>query len=207
MVGINLIPEPVQLAQLRRWRLKRWATAILVSLMALALPLGLDWMQQAEAARLRTEDESLRAQLTAIRSQLRSTSAGADEALLQLGRADALRSKRCWSGMLAMIGRRMPAGCWLTSISTDPAAPEGAAAPQRRAASRPATPKAPPEAVVIDAPRKLSLSGYATTASDPHTFVARLKEMGIFTNVELQRVATEPVLNDSYFRFELYCEW
>ncbi len=207
MVGINLIPEPVQLAQLRRWRLKWWATAILVSLMVLALPLGLDWLKQAEAARLHLEDEHLRVQLAGIRSQLRSVSAGADEAFLQLERADALRSKRCWSGMLAMIGRRMPSGCWLTSITTDPATPQGAAPPQRRAKSRPSTPEEPPAVVVIDAPRKLNISGYATTAGEPHTFVTRLKDMGIFTNVELQRVAREPVLDDSYFRFELYCEW
>ena len=108
--------------------------------------------------------------------------------------------------MFAMIEQCMPEGCWLISVATDPPTPRGALS----------TPKAPgPDAeseeqaavVVVDAPRKLAIMGFAVDAADPHAFVRALKNTEVFTNVTLQHVRREPVGRRSCFRFDLVCEW
>ena len=61
--------------------------------------------------------------------------------------------------------------------------------------------------MIIEVPRKLKIVGYATTPAEPHAFVTALKDSGVFTNVALERLLREPMLDGFYFRFELDCEW
>ena len=100
----------------------------------------------------------------------------------------------------------MPENCWLTSISTDPEKPLSIHKGRKKIASK-KNPKKAAEVVVIDAPRRLKIVGYAESASDPNEFVDRLNHTRVFHLVELERSQREPILDGSYYRFKLYCEW
>ncbi len=206
MITVNLIPKRVQVAQVRRRHIRGWTLINLVAGVSVAVPVCLDRVQKAKAQELQSQRTLLTGELTAMRQQLTVVERQAEDASLQIQRADALRSKRAWSGMLALIGSVMPPQCWLTRVATDPDAPRRG--PSRRA---PAVKHAPVGKaslqVVIEAPRKLQLVGRAIDASDPLAFVTNLKATGVFHRVSLEGASREPGGRDSHFRFEIVCEW
>ena len=206
MITVNLIPKRVQDAQVRRRHIKGWTLINLVAGVSLAVPVCIDRVQQAKAQELQSQRTLQTRELTSMRQQLVVVERQAEYASLQLQRSDALRSKRAWSGMLALIGSAMPPQCWLTRMATDPDTP-------RRGPSRPAPAlkhatvgKASPQ-VMVEAPRKLKLIGRATDASDPLAFVTNLKETGVFHRVSLEGASREHGGRESHFRFEIVCEW
>ncbi len=213
MVNVNLIPAGALLAQARRRRISGWAIAIVAAAVALSVPLTIGRFRRAEAAKLRARADQLQEQVAQSRNDLRTVTARLDQVVSQLERAIALRSKRPWSSLLTMIGGCMPSGSWLTSIRTDPATPAAGA----RRSGRPRVlargdprgqqPAAPTSALLLEAPRKLRIAGYATDAVEPHEFVIGLKETGVFASVALEHLRREPMFDDFYFRFELLCEW
>ena len=205
MVDVNLIPEVVRIAKARRRHSTRWVLSTLATGAVLATAAGLDWLDRAEAGRLRAESEQLQVDLVQERRELRSSTAQVEQLRLQIERARALQTKRAWSGLIALLGDCMPDGCWLTAIATDPARPAGGPVRARSPDQRPDTTKE--GAVIIDAPRKLEISGYAPQAAQPYDFVSALKETRVFSNAVLRRSQREPILDGPYYRFELVCEW
>ena len=215
MVTVNLIPQSVQAAQARRRHIKRWAACLAVTAVVAVVPVAAHWLQHVRVDELRAQSDKLQIDLAAARTELKTATAAANDAFLRIERAKALRSKRAWSDMLALIGSCLPKDCWLTSIATDPDVPS--AAPLARKAPPPsATPGTPtpekPTVVIIDAPRKLRMTGEATDASQPLSFVTRLKESQVFREVTLERSLREKSnpgagVDESNFRFELICEW
>jgi len=205
MVEVNLIPESVRLARARRRHGRRWVTSIAVAAVILAVSAGVEWLHRAEAHELHGTSQRLYEELTAARTELRSVTAEAERVRLQIERAKALRSKRAWSGMFALIASHMPVGSWLTLVATDPAKPTAGA--RYAPASNRAKGAEPQQAITIDAPRKLKISGYALNAGDPHEFVRGLKSTALFTKVQLEHSQRESILNGSYFQFEVVCEW
>ncbi len=205
MVLANLIPEEERVARTRRRHLRRWSVSVAVSFAALLMFAGIAWLARNEAATLRATSRQIDEDLERERTELRATSVEAQRVLVEIERAKALRSKRAWSGMVALIASNMPDGAWLTSLATDPVNPQSGA---RTAVAAPREKDDEDQpAVTIDAPRKLRVSGYAPDAADPHNFVASLGKAGVFTEVELTRFEREPVLDGFFFRFELICEW
>ncbi len=214
MVGVNLIPKDLQLAQTVRRHLKWWTVAIVGAAVLLSAPLAMGWYRRAEASELRVQNDQFQEQLAQSRDDLKLVTAQASQAASRIERATALRSKRPWSRLMVMIGTYMPQGCWLTSIGTEPRTPPavGARRPPSPRASTAADPLSPESwarrsALVIEAPRKLRIAGYATNAAEPLEFVTGLKASGVFNNVTLEHMSREPVLDGFYFRFELLCGW
>jgi len=210
MITLNLLPESVQAAQAQRRHVKRWALILAAAAVAGTIPAGAHWMQHVQIEELGAQSEKLQSDLAAARVELRTATAEANDAFLRLERAKALRSKRAWSGMLALIGSCLPKQCWLTSIATDPEVPP--AGPVVRSPLPPAaTPGAAapekPAVVTIEAPRKLRITGEALDSADPLSFVAKLKESQVFRDVILERSLRERPEQESQFRFELICEW
>jgi Tfp pilus assembly protein PilN len=228
MVTVNLIPESIQAAQARGRHIKRWAACLAVTTIVAVVPVGAHWMQHLRIEELLAQSDKLQTDLAAARVELKTATAAANDAFLRIERAKALRTKRAWSDMLALIGSCLPKDCWLTSIATDPDVPS--AAPMVRKASPATEPPssslskggqrgstlAPekPAVVIIDAPRKLRMTGEATDATQPLFFVTRLKESQVFKEVTLERSSAEPRAlaratgdDESNFRFELICEW
>jgi len=209
MIELNLLPLEVQLAGARRRRIRQWSAAAVVAAMIAAIPFGMDTMRRLRADDLRGQNDALQSELTSTRTELRTLSASAVEATLQLERTLALRTKRSWSGLLAFIGSCLPDECWLTSVATDPPIPMGAG-PIRPVPSQTAVAGTPPkekQVVTIDAPRKLRISGLAIDAAQPHGFVSRLKESNVFQGVTLEQSVLEQGEAEPHFRFSLVCEW
>ena len=207
MISINLIPRDVRRRQTQRRRLWRWASLAMVGLLLLGASAGFDFARRGTVDQLRATDESLQVKVTRARADLQTITAELMSARNNLEHATALRTKRAWSGMIALIARTMPENCWLTSIATDPDKPT---AGRRNSRKKPAKKKPAgkeQEVVVIDAPRRLKITGYAREASEPNEFVDRLNHSGAFRLVELERSQREPILDGSYYRFQLYCEW
>ncbi len=226
MVTVNLIPEGVQAAQARGRHIGRWAVCFAVTSAVAVVPLGAHWMQHVRIDELRAQSDKLQIDLAAARTELKTATAAANDAFLRIERAKALRTKRAWSNMLALIGSCLPKDCWLTSIATDPDVPSVGpplrkAAPSTDPASSAASKEGQrgstlgpekPAVVTIDAPRKLRMFGEATDATQPLSFVTRLKESQVFREVTLERSLREKSnpgdgADESNYRFELICEW
>lgn len=234
MVTVNLIPESVQAAQARRRHLKRWAACLAVTAVFAVVPAVVHWRQHVRVDALHVQNDKLQTDLATARAELKTATAAANDAFLRIERAKALRSKRAWSGMLALIGSCLPKECWLTSIATDPDVPSAAPPPRKTSPPSPTaeamghppgTPVAEPAraeargslpekqtVVTIDAPRKLRMTGAAVDETQPLFFVAKLKESQAFREVILERCLRDPAgtpaeEDESPFRFELVCTW
>ncbi|MDO8631965.1 MAG: hypothetical protein Q7R41_15880, partial [Phycisphaerales bacterium] len=185
--------------------------------------LVLDWNRRTHAAELRNEHDRLQQELGATRAQLRTTSAEATRVFLEVERSNALRSKRAWSAMFALIASCMPADCWLASVATDPEAPAGGASPRPAVAVVPdpglnaGAPKegGKREIVTIEAPRRLRMIGYAENDTQPLAFVTNLKESRVFQSVLLERAMRAPDVaagpsgpsGGTVYQFEVVCAW
>ncbi len=210
MIAINLIPPNLLMAQTRRRHLRRWSAALTLAFLLLVAAAGREWAQQALADELTTENTRVQSDLTLARNALKSVAAQTDQVDLQVQRAEALRAKRAWSRLIALIGHSLPPACWLTSLTTEPARPgtgrRDLRPPPSAVAAAPGQ-KPPKTEFTIEAPRKLRIAGFAADPAEPHTFVTRLKETGAFRQVLLERSQREPVLDGIYYRFEIACEW
>ncbi len=204
MVSINLIPDTVRLARQRRYRVSRWAMAVCAAVAAVLVSGSVEWYRRAEAADLSVQRQELRLMLTEVQEDVQALSAEVDQVQRHVERAAALKSKRAWSGLFAQIGTCMPPSCWLASMVTDPAVPRGGPARSKVSDEAPA---AEVVSVLIDAPRKLRLIGYAPDAAAPHEFVANLKRTDLFTDVRLEQSQQEAIRDGWRFRFQLLCEW
>jgi len=207
MIGVNLIPTPILAARAAKRHLKGWCLVIAAALAANAVPLVADVLSAARAAELRHERDGLSQEVTKARQEADATTAEAGELLARLERAKALRSKRAWSAMFALIGACLPDEAWLTSIATDPPAPSGAGQARRSLGKRPQDGGKAPDTITIDAPRKLKIVGYVRDHALLYTFMSSLKGTGIFTAVELIRSGEQRVGDDIAVGFELTCEW
>ena len=205
MVRINLIPRAVRHAQQQRRHLKGWAAIASLSLTVALICLTLDWFEHARAVELHRQHDDLQVRLSVTGAELKEVAAEGDALFSQITRAKALQSKRAWSSMFTLIASCMPADGWLVSVATDPATPASSQARSRK--DEKATEPPTQRAITIDAPRKLRIVGYAADAAQPHEIVTRLKESGIFARVSLEQAQREPMLDGSYYRFNMVCEW
>jgi len=205
MVSVNLLPEHLIITQVRRRRTRRWIIACLLSGVVAAIPLGLESYRIARAEELTATNDRLSREMASVETELSDIVVASQEAFLQIERAKALRSKRSWSAILGLLSDAMPAGCWLTELSTDPPFPTGAT--RQTIPTDPRQAKDPPATVIIEAPRKLRIVGFASDAAEPLEFLDRLKAAGVFANVASQGVRREPLGGAYYFRFELECIW
>ena len=206
MTRVNLIPPGIRYSQRRRGHLKRWAFSLATVATAVGVSLSVEALRRAQANDLRTQSGQLQAELESTRQETRTVTGAASRVLERIERAKALRGKRAWSGLFTLIDSCIPAGCWLTRVASDPAAP--GSGPRRQA-----PPPAPegsteqPRAITIEAPSGIRLAGYAAGAAEPLVFVSNLKASGVFTDVTLAHSQREPVLDGLFYQFELVCAW
>ncbi len=203
--GVNLIPYDVRLAQTQRRHLRRWIYCVVPAGVIFVAALVLDARATGDFDTLHVQRAQLTAALTQARANLKSVTAEADRTFLQLERANALRAKRSWSGMLALLAHTMPQDCWLSTIATDPPAP--AQYTLRRGQPRRSAGEADRTGLSIQAPRKMRIAGFALNATGPLTFVTRLKETQIFRDVFLERSVDDAEGDEPRFRFDIVCEW
>jgi Tfp pilus assembly protein PilN len=204
-IELNLLPREVCAAQARARHVRTWITCGAPVLLVLLGLLALDGVRGVQAADLRDQVAGLTRTLSARRAEVKNLTESLAEATLHLKRSDALRAKRNWSDVLVFIGRHMPKECWLESVATDPDSPSPGTpvAPAKAAAGKTNA----PTTVTIDAPRKLRIGGHSLDSAAPLTFVANLKESGVFAKVALEHSVLEPDARLPRFRFEVLVEW
>jgi len=205
MIAVNLLPDAVRSRIARRRCLRAWGISLAVSLFALVLASVSAGIKRVEAGSLNEESLRLSGELSQVRAELRQVAAETTTARLQLDRANALRAKRAWSGVFAMLSELMPEGSWLTSLATDPPIPLLSA--PRTEVNQTSGDGKPQRSITIDSPRKLRIGGYTRGSGDPHEFVARIKNTNVFQKVLLEKSEHEVVEGEPHFRFELVCEW
>ncbi len=206
MVNVNLIPQAVLVSQSRRWRIQRWCVSTLIAVCALLVALGVHRLQLRKVEDLRNELTSVQQNVAHVRAALKDVADQADRIGRQIERAKAIRSKRSWSSLVALIDHALPKGCWLATLATDPHSPTG----RRTVARKPpgaADPDAPVGPIIIEAPRRIKIEGHAPSDAEPHAFVAALKQTGVFSKVVLHRSQRQPLLDRHFFFFETVCEW
>lgn len=206
MVTVNLIPQSVVVSQARRWRIKRWFISTLIAVCAVLIALGVDGLQLAKAAALQDELASVQAEISQVRSDLTTVAAQSEQIWHQIERAKAIRSKRSWSSLVALIDDLLPKNCWLVTFATDPHRPAGRRV-QRKTTLAGALQEEDEGPIIIEAPRRIKIQGYAPSDAEPHAFIAALKAAGVFSEVVLERSQRQPLLNSYYFFFDAVCEW
>lgn len=210
MVSVNLIPQRVVASQARRWRIKRWCVSTLIAVCALLVALLVDGLQHAKAGALQSDLAAIRLDLGKVRQDLAEVVDKSAKVWHQVERANAIRAKRSWSSLVALIDRALPKRCWLATLATDPPSPTGRRSAARRrvsTAAKAAAKGATDEPIIIEAPRRIKIEGYAPSDALPHTFITALKATGVFSNVVLIRSRRQPLLDSYYFYFEVLCEW
>jgi len=204
MIAINLVPPEILTARRRLRRIRGWTVICAIVAAGSAVPVVVNLQRQARVTALNRGKEALTEELSTTRKALAELTHSLAVLNDRIDRAEALRTKRPWAALMSAITRMMPDEVWLTSFDTG--APAGGAAVAERSPS----PNSAPErgaVVVMDGATRLVLAGYAVGHDELYEFMARLKESGMFSHVELVKAGKEPVLRSQAVHFELTCSW
>ncbi len=208
MIAINLIPEQVVLAKRRRRRLRAWGCILLLSAAVCALPVSVEAARNRRVRSLRAERTHLLAGIEESRAELNRVRLDVQDLEAEAARADALRTKRPWATLFALLSENLPEEMWLMSVATDPATPprgdvDRTAEPNQTGPDR----DAEAEVVMLEAPRKLTLDGYAVDYLSLLSFMTDLNNCKAFHTVSLTRAVDEPAFDATAVRFKIRCEW
>ncbi len=202
MISVNLLSAETVLSQRCSRRIRTWTATALIAAILAAVPVSLDIVNSARAAVFEGRTKPLLQESNASQAKLSTLTNQCSELATQISRADSLRRKRCWSGLLQLIGTQMPAEVWLTDIATIQAESQTTYPDQttddKNKASQP---------VMLDGPQGIRLTGYSIEHEQLYEFMSSLKAMTQFGNVELEQTGTEPVLQGTAVRFVLRCDW
>jgi hypothetical protein len=204
MVTVNLLPPGIIHRRLRRRRLRRWAVVVAVVAGLATIPIGLDLVQAARAAALDRRVAPARQKLAATREHVKTLSLECQELKARIARADALRAKRRWAGLLTAITGQMSDELWLDSAET---VAHRAEEPARRGSKHSSGAVKDGEVVTIPGPTHLKLTGYALRHERLYEFMSALKGTGVFKTIELTQAGQEPVLQGTAVRFVIECAW
>ncbi|MHC4064696.1 MAG: PilN domain-containing protein [Planctomycetota bacterium] len=208
MIGVNLVPPRVLAARKRSRRVKSWAVVIAVVAGLSAIPVILEFRQQARLTSLLERRSQTQSQRASVRAELTELNRSLAELNQRIERADMLRTKRPWAALLSLIVQQMPEQVWLTSLTTgSPQAPAKGAASSSPNGSTSAGDSEPAEVVVMDGASQINLTGFAVDHEHLYDFMTLLKGSQAFASVELVKAGKEPVLQSRAVRFELTCSW
>ena len=206
MVSVNLLSPATVVARQRARRLRHWAVVVSAVMAVAAVPVGIDVVKTARGAALEREMRPVLAKLEAVRAHHQTLVAQCHDLTAQIARADALRAKRSWAALLSAVTDHAPSEVWLTSIVSTRG--EATAARDRPArADGGAQQKNATEAVTLQGPTGIRITGYALDHPWLYDFMTALTGMGTFEKVQLTQAGTEPVLQGVAVRFVLECTW
>lgn len=203
MASVNLMSSKLRLARRRSHRIRAWVTAVTVMSILAAVPVSISAVQAARAAGIENDIVPVLDHLKAAHQKLDVLKQRGAVLSTQIDRADALRSKRHWSDLLALISRELPDELWLTQVTSRDAKVESTPV----AAATATGPTAGPEVVHIDGPGGLEIRGFAISHEWIYEWIKRLKDTSAFRRVELMESAAESVHRGEAVRFVLECEW
>ncbi len=208
MIGINLIAPSVLEARCRKRRIQRWIYVCAIGSLVAAIPLSIEISRHQKVQSLKREKTMLATMIESTRSRLNESGIEIRNLEAQMGRANALRSKRPWSRLLALIADTLPQELWLVSLATDPSTSTvGYRDLTPIASPGVAGTDSAPQVVTMEAPRALVLQGYALHHKNLYEYMSRLKRSERFNDVSLTNASEEPVLGSTAVRFEVECTW
>ncbi len=211
MTGVNLIPSSVLGARRRSRRIRQWTVVAVIAAAVAAVPVLLELRQHALSAKLVERQQIGTAKLAEVRAALEEVDVSLRQLRDGIERADTLRTRRPWGGLLTRIVSCMPQEVWLISIGTE--------SPKAGSRARPAPLASKPRAnadehgmhsgtvVTMAGARRLDLAGFALDHEQLYEFMTRLKRSETFQRVELVKAGKQPVLRSEGVRFELTCTW
>ncbi|MCB9851091.1 MAG: PilN domain-containing protein [Phycisphaerales bacterium] len=206
MVSVNLLPPNVTATRRRRERTRLWIVITATVTAVTAIPLALDVTNSARAAAIESRIGPQEARRDGILTELKETTAKCASLSTQIARADALRTKRDWAGLLTLVAERTPDSVWLTALKTQTRQGERPA-PVSSSKKGKAPEKTEDKPVTLDGPSGIHLEGYALTHEALYEFMGALKAAEVFTTVELASADKEPVLEGTAVRFVIECVW
>ncbi|MCK4659278.1 MAG: PilN domain-containing protein [Phycisphaerae bacterium] len=215
MIGVNLIPAELLIARAVRRRIRVWLVVSVVLVGVVLVPIVVEGHRQGQVQRLRLKIAGMETRLHGVRGKVANVAQTVLDTDLELARSEALRTKRCWSGLLGLVADCMPQEVWLTSIATDPPQPGSSSHELPRAARRRSARETgkqqdiskPAEVVILQAPTKIRLEGFALDHGAMMDLITRLKASRAFTAVEQVTSGREPVLQGDAVRFVVTCQW
>lgn len=204
-IELNLIPHDLRETQKRRRHMRGWAMILAPALGVLVAISSVNWMRQARTHQAEVVADALSHELEQARVEVRGLTTAVTEASRQLKRAEALQSKRSWSGLMGLLAKARPEDVWFYSVSTDPPVPAGG----RPIPAKQALPGKPDHVgpLTLDAPRKLLISGRSISPIGPLSLVTNLKEENLFSRVALDKSQRSANERDVHFEFEIVVEW
>jgi len=194
------MPAAVLRRRVLERRVRVWGVVCGLAAAAGVVPVGLDVRQQSVVRGEERKEAGLADEVVGARERLSAVVQRTEALRQQLARADALRAKNPWASLLTTVGRALPEEVWLSALATSPAAPTGDGVVN-------IGPAPGQQTVVIDAPKRLRLDGYALDHSHLYQMMSALNNLKVFGRVELAQADTEPMLRGQAVRFELECEW
>jgi Tfp pilus assembly protein PilN len=209
MIAINLVDESVLLLRRRSRHIRRWVLAVLGAAVLGVFPVGVEYSRNRRLQSLEGEQEEIVLSTQTVRATLNELDTDIRTLETQVSRADALRAKRSWSGLLGLVSDTLPDAVWLVSLATDPAiAPSGERNFIPKEDKTPGDKEKPSRTVVtLEAPRALNLQGFALEHRYLYEFMTKLKATNAFSEVTLTRLAEQPVLGGNAVRFDILCRW
>ena len=168
---INLIPTPRLLRKRVRARVRLWAVALPVYIVALAF--GCAVIIPAAARSIASDDAGVQTRITQLTADFDSANGQLAEARVRHAATLSLTAQPDWGNLLSVLGDRLGAEVVLREVRLTQA---------KSAGLRQYT---------------LEMRGLARTQASVSTFVAALEEMKLFDQVRLLRTGREPFLSDS----------
>lgn len=205
MTGVNLIPCDILAAHLRRRRIRLWIGVGAAVAAVASMPAIWQISRRARQAELSDRKAALTTEVAGLRADVTRVNQALADLNERIERADALRSKRPWAGLLALTAECMPQEVWLTGLTTDSAS--GRSTKKRRTTDKAKSEKGEPEIVVLEGASRLTIDGFALEHQHVYDFMARLKGSNAFSSVQMVKGDKEPVLWSEAVRFRLICSW
>jgi hypothetical protein len=204
LIGIDLMPKPIKLAVLRRNRLRTWSAILTVAAALASIPMAYELLNQHRLGKATAANHQRAQLLREAKQSLLAVQSEAQSQADQIAFSDALRAKRNWSDLLALMADAEGHDVWLVSI-------QSAIKPARQGSALPVQPTAgeavPSGEVVLEGPQCLILEGYAPDHARLYVLMADLRDRGNFEDVDLSRAGVETFETGTAVRFRLECQW
>ncbi len=209
MIAVNLINKSVVAGRRRRRRLRQWFFVLMTSIAVGSVPVWLEYSRRHLVRALTTEKELNEQLIASAQQQTRVLDVEVATIRAQLARANALRAKRTWSGLIATVTSAMPDAIWMTSLATVPSmAPAGDREISPIGKTRGSNDQNSAASIVtLDAPREMDIQGYALRQKSIYDFVRELESGKMFANVRMTNATEESLPTGKAIRFHVRCSW
>lgn len=198
MPSVNLLPPSVRFARKRNRRIRRWAGAVAVATVLAAIPVSINVVQTARAAKVQERIQPVVSRLESARKKMRRLRDACNRLQLQIERATALRTKRPWGDLLEALASTMPDEIWFTEIESYAAEIDPLESPETEQES---------DVTKLPGPTAVRIRGYALDYKWIYKWVDGLKELSIFKSIDIAETVSEPLYQSDAVRFTLECEW